>query len=172
MSSDGAIPGRHAGSGARPYILLGNASHHSASGVCDRVPSPPPSQDNAYFLKKNTELACHIAILTGPGGARAAICPTTTNSSPPLSGSAFLSSSGTVAAAAILLFLPLLQAPTVLLTPPCPSFSQTCPFLLFSSISHPFPPFLSCGWSSVGTANYRAPFLLVGRGWQVTGSGF
>lgn len=56
MSSDGAIPGRHAGSGARPYILLGNASHHSASGVCDRVPSPPPSQDNAYFVKKTQNL--------------------------------------------------------------------------------------------------------------------
>lgn len=30
------------------------------------------------ILSKNTELACHIAIHTGPGGARAAICPTTT----------------------------------------------------------------------------------------------
>lgn len=134
MSSDGAIPGRRAGSGARPYILLGNASHHSSSGVCDRVPSPPPSQDNAYFVKK-TELACHIAILTGPGGARAAICPTTTEFFSSTVRSAFLSSSGTVAAAATLLFLPLLQAPTVLPTPP----ARPSPRLAPSSCSLPSP---------------------------------
>lgn len=37
-----------------------------------------PFPGQCLFCQKNTELACHIAILTGPGGARAAICPTTT----------------------------------------------------------------------------------------------